>query len=84
MRVLIVANRLPVSVTIENRDYRLNASSGGLATSLRRVHERTNGLWIGWVGEPARLVAPVEAQLTRELNEQRLVPVQLTQAELAP
>jgi len=83
MRVLIVANRLPVSVTIENRDYRLNASSGGLATSLRRVHERTNGLWIGWGGEPARLVAPVEAQLTRELNEQRLVPVQLTQAELA-
>jgi trehalose 6-phosphate synthase/phosphatase len=83
MRVIVVANRLPVSVVVENGNYRLNDSSGGLATSLRRVHEKTEGLWIGWVGEPARVVAPVEERLTEDLHQRRLIPVPLTQAELA-
>ncbi|MDF1503504.1 trehalose-6-phosphate synthase [Roseisolibacter sp. H3M3-2] len=49
-RVLIVSNRLPATVRVEDGEVRLVPSSGGLATGLRGVHERLPGLWIGWSG----------------------------------
>jgi trehalose 6-phosphate synthase/phosphatase len=83
MRVLIAANRLPVSVRVDEGGFRLVDSSGGLATSLKRVHEKTRGLWIGWVGEPVRSLVHVERQLESALTEQNLVPIHLTQTELS-
>ena len=50
-RLLIVANRLPVTVTAEPGGARLSPSSGGLATGLGPWHRRGTGAWIGWPGE---------------------------------
>jgi len=44
------ANRLPVTVQVDDDQVLVSAASGGLATGLRRYHERSSGVWIGWPG----------------------------------
>jgi trehalose 6-phosphate synthase/phosphatase len=83
MRVLIAANRLPVSVRVDGTTFRLLPSSGGLATSLKRVHEKSGGIWVGWIGEPAKMLEKIEPQLTETLEQKKLVAVNLSQTELA-
>jgi trehalose 6-phosphate synthase/phosphatase len=74
-RLLIVANRLPVTaVASEAGTIELEASTGGLATGLAGVHESSETLWIGWLGN----TEPVDKQaLETELTTRRLVPVEL-------
>jgi trehalose 6-phosphate synthase/phosphatase len=81
-RLLIVSNRLPMTVSVDDQGtVRLEASSGGLATGLRTVHARTNGLWIGWPGE-AGLSAREAEDLRLVLERDRLVPVELSADEV--
>lgn len=49
-RVIIVSNRLPVSVTRRSGNLKITPSVGGLATGLSSFHRDSNGLWIGWPG----------------------------------
>ncbi len=49
-RVIIVSNRLPVSVSRRNGSLKITPSVGGLATGLSSFHRDSNGLWIGWPG----------------------------------
>src|ERR671921_150076 len=49
-RVIIVANRLPVTVNPAGSGVEVQKSTGGLATGLLRPHEQSGGLWIGWAG----------------------------------
>lgn len=50
-RLLIVSNRLPVTVKLDGGDIQIIASAGGLATALKGPHERSDSLWIGWPGD---------------------------------
>jgi trehalose 6-phosphate synthase/phosphatase len=77
-RVLIVANRLPVTVRVTDGGVEAQRSPGGLATGLLRPHEQSDGLWIGWSGAPESLSAENQAQLDTELAAMRLVPVPLS------
>jgi trehalose 6-phosphate synthase/phosphatase len=77
-RVLIVANRLPVTVRATEAGVEVQRSAGGLATGLLRPHEQSGGLWIGWSGAPEGLTGPQQSELDRQLAEMRLVPVPLT------
>ena len=52
-RLLIVANRLPVTVRATEGGVEVQRSAGGLATGLMRPHEQSDGLWIGWAGAAA-------------------------------
>ncbi|MFL5473653.1 MAG: hypothetical protein ACJ8AM_14970, partial [Gemmatimonadales bacterium] len=49
-RVIIVANRLPVTVSPTDTGVEVQKSTGGLATGLLRPHEQSGGVWIGWSG----------------------------------
>jgi trehalose 6-phosphate synthase len=50
-RLIIVSNRLPVSVLRQGDGTRVEPSPGGLATALSAVWSSlSNGLWIGWPG----------------------------------
>jgi trehalose 6-phosphate synthase/phosphatase len=82
-RVLLVSNRLPVTVSGAAGNPALVPSSGGLATALRDVHERGEGRWIGWAGDLSRIQESGRAQLERELEAQRLVHVPLSASEVA-
>ena len=77
-RVLIVANRLPVTVKATDNGVEVQKSSGGLATGLLRPHEQSGGLWIGWSGAPEELDAAQQSQLEEQLTAMRLVAVPLT------
>ena len=77
-RVLIVSNRLPVTVRAETGEVQVQPSVGGVATGLLGPHERSGGLWIGWTG----LVEPLPEQdataLAAQLGAMRLVEVPLS------
>ena len=77
-RVLIVANRLPITVRATDLGVEVQRSSGGLATGLLRPHEQSGGLWIGWSGAPEELTALQQSQLEEQLAAMRLVAVPLT------
>jgi trehalose 6-phosphate synthase/phosphatase len=78
-RVLIVANRLPVTVSPTEGGVEVQKSPGGLATGLLRPHEQSGGLWIGWAGTLDDELSPAQrSELNRKLGEMRLIGVPLT------
>lgn len=80
-RVIIVSNRLPVKVMIKPSGFQLQQSEGGLATGLSSVYKRNNNLWIGWPG--AFLNESQRAQVNPLLEAEKLMPVYLTEEEIA-
>jgi trehalose 6-phosphate synthase/phosphatase len=77
-RLLIVANRLPVTVRPTPDGVEVERSTGGLATGLSRPHEQSGGLWIGWSGAGDDLSPAQRAQLEAQLSSHRLVGVPLS------
>ncbi|MCK5054284.1 MAG: hypothetical protein KAR65_08400, partial [Anaerolineales bacterium] len=49
-RLIVVSNRLPVSLERDDGGYIYNPSVGGLATTLNAVREETDMLWLGAPG----------------------------------
>ncbi len=49
-RVILISNRLPVSIRRSPSGPEVTPSSGGLVTGLRGLHEGGRGMWIGWPG----------------------------------
>ena len=83
-RVLIVANRLPVTVQPDDGGVEVQKSSGGLATGLLRPHEQSGGLWIGWSGATDdELSDQQRAALDEQLRALRLISVPLTADQVA-
>ena len=76
-RLLIVSNRLPVTVRIEAGRPVVRRSVGGLATGLRGPHQESDGLWIGWPGNVDMPSGVDYADVDRQLAELRTVPVSL-------
>jgi trehalose 6-phosphate synthase/phosphatase len=72
MRLVIVANRAPVTVTEVDGGYEYKESAGGLATGLRAYAENEkSGLEIVWVGWPGTVVhdeETVRAELLKRFN----------------
>jgi len=77
-RLLIVSNRLPLTIKVEGEQLRLERSPGGLATGLAAPHARSDGLWIGWPGDFGSASDRQRAEAAAQLSDQRFVPVALT------
>lgn len=82
-RLILVSNRLPVTVKVEGDDFAVKPSSGGLVTGLRGPHESSGGNWIGWPGDVSGLSEEQRAALDRQLASMRLQPVHLSAAEVS-
>ncbi len=50
MKLIIVSNRLPLSIVEGKKEYRVIASTGGLATGLDSLEVKGEKLWVGWPG----------------------------------
>src|SRR5262245_38430611 len=82
-RLLLVSNRLPVTVKAEKDAVSVGRSAGGLATGLSRPHERSGGLWVGWPGDVSRLSDAQRTQVEAQLTGMRLVPLYLGASEVS-
>lgn len=50
-RLLVVSNRLPVTLHGSGENWKAEPSAGGLATAMKPILDQTGGLWIGWPGD---------------------------------
>lgn len=75
--LVVVANRLPVDVTVDDDgEITWNRSPGGLVTALEPVMQEAAGAWIGWTGATDLYSDPFDA------DGMRLVPVTLSDDEV--
>jgi trehalose 6-phosphate synthase/phosphatase len=81
-RLLLVSNRLPLTIRVENGGVRVNPSTGGVATGLNGLHRRSNSLWIGWPGHREPLDEGHTRTMENVLTAERAVPVQLSPDEV--
>ena len=81
-RTILVSNRLPVTISLEDGSLQLTASAGGLATGLRGFGERCDATWIGWPGPLPELTAADTRDLMGRFTEHGATPVCLTSDEI--
>jgi trehalose 6-phosphate synthase/phosphatase len=81
-RLLLVSNRLPVTVKADKDGVSVVRSAGGLATGLSGPHETSGGLWIGWPGDVSRLTQAQRTSVEEQLAQQRCVPLYLSSSEV--
>lgn len=81
-RLLIVSNRLPMTVTQKEESWRVVPSVGGLATALGSIAARLGGGWFGWPGDLNQTPVAERERLLREMADAQAVPIQLTAHEV--
>jgi trehalose 6-phosphate synthase/phosphatase len=81
-RLLIVSNRLPITVQRKGSIVELHESVGGLATGLRGPHSQSNGWWIGWPGNLTSLNEQQRSVVGDRLAEARTVPIEMSAEEI--
>lgn len=82
-KTIIVSNRLPLQVKIENNSLKIKPSVGGLATGMKSVHEDGNGIWIGWSGlTEEELDDDLSNQVNKEVTKAKCATVPLTQDDV--
>ncbi len=78
-RILLVSNRLPVTLSPGEGGLQVQPSVGGLASALASVHGSGDSLWFGWSG----LVNDVpESQVAEALAPYRAVSIPISAAEV--
>jgi len=50
-RLIVVANRLPLTLRNTDKGWTTERSSGGLASAMNPILQRNGGDWIGWAGD---------------------------------
>jgi len=83
-RLLIVSNRLPVSIEKKKGQFNFQPSAGGLATGLGSFYKSYNSTWIGWPGIPTQKKDEGEKETLRErlLSEFNCQPVFLSPGDV--
>ena len=80
---IIVSNRLPIGITKVENSYKFIATSGGLATGMKSVHEHEDSLWVGW---PGIGIDEIENEawipLQKSLVKNNYAPVSLSKQEV--
>ncbi len=82
-RLLIVSNRLPISVDQDQDGLRIRRSVGGLVTGLQSFYQSHRSVWIGWPGTVRERIRDEMGDLgARLMSEHSCYPVFLSQEEL--
>ena len=80
---IIVSNRLPVQIVLEDEKLEVTPSVGGLATGMKSVHRDGNGIWIGWSGlDSDNLTDSQEVAVDKALLKEKCVAVPLNQHDI--
>ncbi|MEW5825490.1 MAG: bifunctional alpha,alpha-trehalose-phosphate synthase (UDP-forming)/trehalose-phosphatase [Candidatus Bipolaricaulota bacterium] len=81
-KLIIVSNRLPVTLQRGEHGLEVSPSPGGLATGLASVHGPGRSLWVGWPGLSNEAIRGEEEGVRRELSGRACLPVFLSQSEV--
>jgi trehalose 6-phosphate synthase/phosphatase len=81
-KLILVSNRLPISVTVDHGRLTTSDSAGGVASALSAIHDRERDRWIGWTGHPADDQTPHASVITARLNELGCSPIFLNEGEI--
>jgi trehalose 6-phosphate synthase/phosphatase len=77
--LIVVSNRLPVSVSKVNGKLVFSPSQGGLATAMSSLGKTRSYIWIGWPGIPSEDLTPTDKKtIRRELIKLDCYPVFLS------
>jgi trehalose 6-phosphate synthase/phosphatase len=79
-RLILVANRLPVSLDLSGGEVKVLDSAGGLATGMRGLSKQERTSWVGWPGGTPSSDEQ-RAELDRKLAEHSATPVYLSAQE---
>lgn len=82
-RLIVVSNRLPVTVRSTGFDFRLEPSGGGLVSALTPVLRASGGCWVGWTGTDYDGTLAESVNQWSSLQNYSLEPVFLTAEENA-
>ncbi|MEM7572584.1 MAG: bifunctional alpha,alpha-trehalose-phosphate synthase (UDP-forming)/trehalose-phosphatase [Bacteroidota bacterium] len=80
-RLIIISNRLPVTVDRREGELHYHPSAGGLATGLNSLDDSYNKLWIGWPGQDIKDDWEQES-IRQDLAKLSLAPVFLSPREI--
>lgn len=70
-RLVLISNRLPITIRKENGRFQYFPSSGGLATGLSSYHQKGKSIWLGWSGIHEESISePEKAELAKTLREE--------------
>jgi len=82
-KLIVVSNRLPVTVEMESGKFNIKPSVGGLATGISSLNLDIEQTWIGWPGmDFTRSNQKTIAELIKKLNKENLHPVFLSNQEI--
>lgn len=81
-RLLLVSNRLPVSVVKRKDKLYFQPSTGGLATGLGSFYKSYRSLWIGWPGISLEEVKDKKEDIKAKLLSENCYPVFLSRRDV--
>ena len=82
-KTIIVSNRLPLQIKLNDEQLEVVPSVGGLATGLKSVHAEGNGIWIGWSGlTEEELTDSLKGQVKQAVKKEQCEAVSLTQDDI--
>ncbi len=82
-KIIIISNRLPITVKNNNGTLEYQKSIGGLATGLKKYHEQADSIWVGWPGTADEEINQEDkAAIEKELKNRQCLPVFLTEEEI--
>ena len=83
-KLILVSNRLSVSVERKKGKLEFKPSMGGLATGLSSLDQKESLLWIGWPGLPAEELQDEESKSIAPTLKKKhgSIPVDLTREQL--
>ncbi len=82
-KTIIVSNRLPLQVSINDNSFEINPSVGGLATGMKSVHADGDGIWVGWSGIPEDNLSPsLSEKINREIKKAKCLAVGLNNKDI--
>ncbi len=81
MKLVIIANRLPVKASKNNNKYTFKRSEGGLTTGLNSLETNLEKHWVGWPGLDIKDIEE-QREVTNTLERNNLHPVFLTDTDI--
>lgn len=82
-KTIILSNRLPLQINIENNELNVTPSVGGLATGLKSFHRDGDSIWIGWSGLTKEEIPDnLLDDVNKEARKEACIAVNFTNAEI--